>query len=127
MLVKNFEELDLFKLGREFVKDIYCCTSKGNFCKDYGLKDQLQRASVSVILNVAEGFDSGSSRSMIVFLRYAFRSASEAKAILYVALDLNYISPDTYKTLKEKTIRLQQMTSRFIKYLEKRSVSKTRK
>ncbi len=119
-MIKNFEELDLFKVSRQFVKEIYLSTSGNNFRKDYGLRDQLQRASVSIILNLAEGFDSGTTKSMITFLRYSYRSASEVRAIMYLALDLEYITSEEFEMHKGKILRIQKMLSSFINYIETR-------
>jgi four helix bundle protein len=120
MLIRNFEDLDIFKVSRQFIKEIYICTRNQKFVKDPGLRNQIQRASVSIILNLAEGFDSGGPKSAISFLKYSYRSASEVRAILYIALDINYITLDEFNGHKSKLLRIQKMLSRLIKHLEKR-------
>ena len=70
MVIKNFEEIESWKLARQLTKEIYLVCKEENFNKDWGLKDQIQRASVSILANIAEGFDSGSDKSFINFLKY---------------------------------------------------------
>jgi four helix bundle protein len=87
MKIEKFEDLDSWKVARELTNTIYSITKKEKFSKDYGLKDQIQRASVSILANVAEGFDSRSDKSFINFLTFAYRPATEVQSLLYVALD----------------------------------------
>jgi four helix bundle protein len=101
MKIERFEAIDSWKKARELTKTIYNQTNKGKFSKDFGLRDQIQRAAVSIMANIAEGFDAGTSKSFITFLRYAYRSASEVQSLLYVANDCSYITQDEFnKTLK---------------------------
>ncbi len=79
-LVKRFEELDAWRQARMLTKDVYSATTSGEFARDFGLVDQLRRAAVSTMNNVAEGFDSGSRIEFRRFLRYAVRSASEVQS-----------------------------------------------
>lgn len=90
MKVERFEELDCWKVARELVKLVYGVTRGDPFCRDFGLRDQIQRASVSVMANIAEGFATYSDIEFIRFLNYATRSAIEVQSHLYVALDLEY-------------------------------------
>ena len=94
MKIESFHEIESWKAARILVSKIYKLTSRNNFTKDYGLKDQIQRAAVSIMSNIAEGFDSGSARNFINFLNYSYRSASEVESLLYVALDLSYINKE---------------------------------
>ncbi len=91
MKVKTFEELKVWKDAREFVKIIYELTSSNCFNKDYGLKDQIQRASVCIMNNISEGFERDSNKEFIKFLKYSKGSAGEVRSMLYVALDLNLL------------------------------------
>ena len=77
MKIEKFEDLESWKLARTLTNQIYTLTKQEKFSKDFGLKDQIQRASVSVMANIAEGFDSRSDKSFINFLNYAYRSATE--------------------------------------------------
>ena len=81
------EEIESWKEARELTKNIYGLTARQGFSRDFGLRDQIQRASVSIMANIAEGFDSGSNKSFISFLNYTYRSASEVQSLSYVALD----------------------------------------
>ena len=87
MKIEQFEEIEAWKVARELTRDIYALTRQQPFSTDFGLRDQVQRASVSVMANIAEGFDGRSTREFIRFLGYAFRSATEVQSHLYVALD----------------------------------------
>jgi len=89
--IKRFEDIKAWQKARALVRDIYEVTSKGNFAKDYSLKDQIRRASISVMRNIAEGFSRQTDREFIQFLHVAKGSTSEVRSQLYVALDLKYI------------------------------------
>ena len=101
-MVTRFQDLETFKVSRKFAKDIYQLSNSGQLSKDFSLKDQLRRAAVSIMLNIAEGFDSGSSKSFIQFLRYAYRSSSEVRATMFLVLDLEYITPQEFTTFNNK-------------------------
>jgi len=87
MKIKRFEDIEAWQLARELTAKVYALTRRPGFTRDYGLKDQIQRASGSVMHNIAEGFDGGSNAEFAKFLRYAQRSCSEVRSELYVALD----------------------------------------
>jgi len=80
MGIERFEEIEAWKAARELTQQIYNATAQGKFSHDYGLRDQIQRAAVSIMANVAEGFDSQSNRAFIQFLGYALRSATEVQS-----------------------------------------------
>ena len=87
MKITRFEDIDAWKEARELVQRIYQVSENGGLAKDFGLRDQMRRAGVSVMANVAEGFDSQSDSEFIQFLIYARRSESEVQSHLYVAID----------------------------------------
>lgn len=118
MKIEKFEEIESWKKARELTALIYSLTEKGKFAKDYGLRDQVQRAAVSIMANIAEGFDSGSTKSFILFLNYAYRSASEVQSLLYVAQDCSYISPIEFDKIKQITIEIKSLIGGFIQYLK---------
>ncbi|MCD6580031.1 four helix bundle protein [bacterium] len=118
MKVEKFEDLNVWQLSRTLIVEIYEITSNQNFKKDYGLGNQIQRASVSVLSNIAEGFEKGYNKEFIRFLYIAKGSIGEVRAQLYVALDLNYISNETFNDLNEKTKKISGMISNLIKYLK---------
>jgi four helix bundle protein len=96
-LIKRFEDILAWQEARKLVKEIYQMTRDGAFSKDFGLRDQIQRAAVSVIANIAEGFDCESHVEFARFLGIARRSAVEVQSLLYAAQDIGYINDETFK------------------------------
>src|SRR5262245_37237669 len=90
--IKNFEELKAWQKARELAGYVYELTRKNPFARDYGLRDQIQRAASSVMHNIAEGFEAGSDPEFARFLKMARRSAGEVQSQLYLALDVGYIA-----------------------------------
>ncbi|OGU67396.1 MAG: four helix bundle protein [Ignavibacteria bacterium RBG_16_36_9] len=117
MKVKSFEDMQVWQDARVFVKSIYELTSLDNFKKDYGLKDQIQRASVSIMNNISEGFERDNNKEFRNFLGYAKGSAGEVRSMLYVALDLEYISKDEFDKNYSKAVSIITQISNFKKYL----------
>ena len=89
------------------------------FGRDFGLKDQIRRAAVSIMSNIAEGFTSGSDAEFIRFLGFARRSNSEVQCQSYIALDMNYISDDRFQTIHDVTNQLERQINTLISYLAK--------
>ena len=119
MKIERFEDIEAWQLGRELTKCVYKATGKPSFAKDYGLKDQIQRAAGSVMHNIAEGFDGGSNAEFTRFLRYSQRSCSEVQSELYVALDQNYISQSEFDDLYTLAGQAHSKIGGFIAYLTK--------
>ena len=119
MTIERFEDIEAWQFGRELTKRIYDATRKASFAKDFGLKDQIQRASGSVMHNIAEGFDGGSNAEFARFLRYSQRSCSEVQSELYVALDQGYISQAEFDDLYTLAGRAHSKVGGFIAYLAK--------
>lgn len=117
MKVKAFEDLQVWQDARAFVKSIYELTALKNLSKDFGLKDQVQRASVSIMNNISEGYERDNNREFIKFLGYSKGSAGEVRSMLYVALDLDYISNDQFKICYDKAVGIITQISNFKKYL----------
>jgi len=117
--IEKFEDIQAWQKGRELVKSVYQITSEGCFAKDYSLKDQIRRASISVTSNIAEGFRRQTDKEFIQFLGIAKGSASEIQSQRYVALDLKYISEATFQQLYELSEETIRLTSGFIKYLRR--------
>ena len=118
MSLNSFTDIQAWKKARMLVKQVYemCATQK--IKHDYGFKDQIQRAAVSIMSNIAEGFDAGSNNSFIQFLNYAYRSASEVESLLYVAYDINYIDEPMFESLRSKTHETKLLIGGFIRYLK---------
>ncbi len=124
MEVKSFEDLQVWQDARILVKTIYELTSSDNFRKDYGLKDQIQRAAVSIMNNISEGFERDNNKEFMNFLGYAKGSAGEVRSMLYVALDLKYISKDNFDTNYNMAVNIITQISNFKKYLRNYAIIK---
>ena len=98
--ISRFEDIVAWQRARELTKQVYALSARGSFRHDYGLKDQIRRAAGSVMHNIAEGFDAGSSKEFIRFLSYARRSATEVQSQLYIALDQAYITDKEFDHLR---------------------------
>jgi four helix bundle protein len=122
--VKNFEDLDCWKKARELASRIYELTRKDNFRRDFGLRDQIQRAAGSVMHNIAEGFEAGTDPEFIRFLRMARRSASEIQSELYLAYDCEYISADERQGAHALATEVKRLTNGMISYLRNSSPKK---
>ncbi|HMS01050.1 MAG TPA: four helix bundle protein [Anaerolineales bacterium] len=105
--VTRFEDLIAWQEARKLVSMVYKLTSDGLIAKDFGLKDQIQRAAVSAMTNIAEGFDNESTAEFARFLGMARRSAVEVQSLLYVALDTNYVKDETFKTHYDQAKKTQ--------------------
>jgi four helix bundle protein len=102
-LIKKFEDIIGWQEARKLVKEIYKITNEGSFARDFGMRDQIQRAAVSVMTNIAEGFDCDSQIEFARFLGYSRRSAVEVQSLLYAALDIGYINQVTFDTQYQQT------------------------
>ena len=100
--ITKFEDLIAWQEARTLVKMVYKLTSEGSFAKDFGMRDQIQRAAVSVMTNIAEGFDCESTAEFARFLGIARRSAVEVQSLLYAALDVEHIKSDVFKSHYEQ-------------------------
>ena len=98
--IRIVEELEAWQKARELVKAIYEMTKRGEFSRDFGLRDQIRRASVSVMSNIAEGFERGGSTKFIHFLSMAKGSAGEVESQRYVALDAGYIDNGRFDSVR---------------------------
>ncbi len=115
--IARFEDLEAWQLARQLTAKIYKSTLTGKFAKDYGLRAQMQRAAVSVVSNIAEGFDRTSSKQFAQFLEIASGSASEVKAQLYIALDLKYLTKEQFNDIFNDAVRVGQMLTKLMQYL----------
>lgn len=104
-------------MARKLSAAIYSTTNSGGFSRDFGLKDQIRRAAVSVMSNISEGFDRGGNKEFIQFLYIAKGSAAEIQAQLYVALDAEYISPEKFQDLYGQAKSTAKLSGGFIRYL----------
>lgn len=117
----RFEDIDAWKKGRMLVNQIYKLTRNGEFAKDYGLKDQIQRAAVSICSNIAEGYARRGNKELIKFLWIARGSAAEVSSQLYHAKDLGYVNNASCKKLFELASLISAELFSLIKALSKNS------
>ena len=116
--VKHFEELEVWQRARDMTREIYTCCADGGFSRDFGLRDQIRRAAVSVVSNIAEGFERGGDREFRQFLALAKGSCGEVRAQLYVALDQGYLNQDKFDHLSALTIQIGRMLGGLMNYLK---------
>ena len=124
-MADRFEDLDAWKVARELANLIYMLGRESGFSKDYSFKDQIQRAAVSVMNNVAEGFERGSNKDFAKFLFIARGSVGEVRSMLYLALDQGYITEEQFKEAYNLCVRGSQLCWGLIKNLQKNSGWKT--
>jgi four helix bundle protein len=116
---KKFEEIQAWQKAREVTKKIYSISNKERVSKDFSLRDQMKRASVSIMANIAEGHGRRTSAEFANFLNIARGSAIELQSHLYVALDLNYINQDEFKETYEMLDEVSKMTVALAQYLRR--------
>jgi len=119
MRVKNFEDLEIWKEARRLTGEVYRLTKDSTFSKDFDLSRQIQRAAVSIMSNIAEGFERGGNQEFAQFLYIAKGSCGEVRSQLYVALDQSYATQKTCEELTKSFRRLSIMISNFIAYLKR--------
>lgn len=120
--IYKFEDLEIWKRSRALTKRIYDCTKLREFSKDFGLKDQIRRAAISVMSNIAEGFDRSGNREFIQFLTVAKGSVAEARSQLYIAVDQDYIATKEFDYLSRESEEIAKVITSFIKYLQRSPV-----
>lgn len=113
-----FEDLEVWKSARKLTNRIYQLTASGDFSKCYGLRDQIRRASVSIMSNIAEGYERGGNQELIQFLSIAKGSCGEVRCQLYVAGDQEYIPQEELQPIIEQCKRISIMTSNFMELLK---------
>ncbi len=116
--IERFEDIEAWQKGRELVKEIYQLSAGGGLSKDFGLRDQIRRAAVSIISNIAEGFARQTDKEFVQFLYMANGSVAEVQSQLYVASDLSYLSQDEFIRLYSKADEVARLISGFIRYLK---------
>ena len=111
--MKDFRELRCWQAARVLTKDVYGLTKGGEFARDYGLKDQVQRAAVSIGSNIAEGFERDNNAELSRFIGYAKGSAGEVISQLYTAFDVGYITQSQLQKLVAQLKEIGGMLSKF--------------
>ena len=117
-MVYNFEELVIWQIARDLTQEIYSSLSE---VKDFGFRDQIQRASISIMNNIAEGFqrhkNTKDNKTFTLYLNYAYGSCGEVKSMLYIAEYLKYIDEDICKKLRNVCVDLDYKIGALIKSL----------
>lgn len=121
--IRRFEDLEAWKLSRILTGLIYNVSGTGDFDRDFGLRDQIRRAAVSIISNIADGFERDGDKEFLQFLSMAKGSCGEVGSQLHLALDRAYISAEQFAQLSNKAIELSRVISGLIKYLRQSQFS----
>ena len=124
--IQNFEDLNVWQRTRELSGSVYELTKKKDFSKDYSLVDQIRRSSISVLSNIAEGFERGSNKEFIQFLYIAKGSCGEVRSQLYIALDQRYIIEEDFNACKILCMKISGMISNLISYLKTSNMKGTK-
>jgi four helix bundle protein len=122
--ISKFEDIIAWQKALELSDLIYSYSNKDNFSKDFGLRDQMRRASVSVVSNIAEGFEREGNNQFIYFLLVAKASAGELRAQLYIAKNQKYISQEEFELINNKVLEVSKTISGFVSYLRTQKLSK---
>lgn len=118
---KHFTEMEVWQKAKLLTKLIYEATSTGTFSRDWALRDQIRKASVSIPSNIAEGFERGGNKEFIRFLSIAKGSAGEVLTQLHIAFDLGHLTENEFERLQDQTVRIGRMLGGFVQYLKKSS------
>lgn len=117
--INKYEDLEVWKMSMDLCLEVYNATNQEKFSKDFGLKDQIRRCSVSIPSNIAEGFERDSTNQFLYFLTIAKGSAGELRTQLIIARRLNYIESDQFQILVNKCIETEKQLGGFKNYLLK--------
>ena len=122
----HFEEIAAWQKARQLTKEIYWVTSGGAFARDYDLRNQIRRAAVSVMSNIAEGFERSGTGEFNQFLATAKGSAGEIRSQLYVALDQEYLSKSVFDIFATQATEIGRMIGGLLTYLRKSGIKGTK-
>ena len=121
--ITRFEDIEAWKKARELTRLIYGCSGQGEFARDFGLRDQIRRAAVSVMSNIAEGFERGGNREFRQFLAQAKGSVGEVRSQLYAALDTGLLSDSQFCEIHALTMEVGRLIAGLMRYLDRSSLS----
>lgn len=122
MSFTDYKKLSVWQKSKDLAVDIYRITNTGKLAKDYGLREQMQRAAVSIPSNIAEGNDRESQKELLRFLYISKGSLAELQVQLEIAKEIGYIDEETYSNLDAKCIEISKMLGGFIKTLKSKSI-----
>lgn len=112
--MRTFEEIEAWQISRELVREVYRVSREGMFAKDFGLQNQIRRAAVSIMSNIAEGFERGGNKEFLSFLSISKGSCGEVRSQLYVAFDQGYVDNAQFESMLHACIRVSVMLQAFI-------------
>src|SRR3990172_3616383 len=115
--ITRFEEIEAWQTARQLTQRVYAMANEGLFARDFGLRDQMRRASVSIMSNISEGFESRTTPLFLDFLGRAKGSAGELRAQTYVAFDVGYFDQTQFEEIFDLVDKCSRQISRFITYL----------
>ena len=121
--IERFEDLEAWKRARSFAKLIHEVSNDGDFGRDFALRGQIRKAAISIVSNIAEGFERDGDKEFLQYLFVAKGSCGEVRAQLYLALDYQYLTEDEFLRLKTKALELNRIISGLIKYLRQSSLT----
>ena len=116
---QKFEDIEAWQRARELTREIYTASNENPFSKDFGLRDQVRKTSVSIMSNIAEGFERDGTKEFIQFLSVAKGSSGELRSQLYVALDQGYLEEGRFDRLLGIVLETSRMIGGLINYLRK--------
>ena len=122
-MAERFEELRVWQAARTLTQDVYEITKNSTFARDFALKDQIRRSSISVMSNIAEGFESRTRPRFIDHLGIAKASAGEVRCQLYVALDQGYLDEATFKRMNDSADKIARQLYRLMNHLKQQDTS----
>jgi four helix bundle protein len=123
---QTFEEIEAWQKARELTRRVYDLSDVGAFARDFGLRDQMRRACVSILSNIAEGFERSGTGEFVQFLSAAKGSAGEVRAQLYVALDRKYVDESAFRQLNQMATEVSRMISGLMAYLKRSGIKGTK-
>lgn len=123
---QRFEDIEAWQKARELTRQIHTVSNTGTFSRDFGLRDQIRMATVSIMSNIAEGFDRSGTGEFLQFLAIAKGSAGEVKSQLYVAIDQNYINQESFDQLFELATETGRLLGGLMNYLRNSGIKGTK-
>ena len=116
--IERFEDIESWKLAREAVNLVYAATRVDAFARDFALCNQIRRACISILFNIAEGFERSGNKEFLQFLSVAKGSCGEVRAQLYIALDQKYLDEATFEKISDKLLATSRLISGLMRYLQ---------
>lgn len=116
--IEKFEDLIAWQKSKSFAIKIYSVTDEGKFAKDFGLRDQIRRAAISIVSNIAEGFERKGNKEFMQFLFISLGSIAEVKTQLIISHELNYLPKEKFEELNDSIVEIQKIVKGLVTYLK---------